>query len=146
NVNQSTGQLNGSTQQTLIHAQGQLEDAAAYNKQIIAYQNSAPVRIQDIGLPINSLKNNLVSSSLNGHPAIVLAIQRQPGSNTIQIVDSINKVIPKFLDNLPKSVKLTTIYDRSISIRGSINDVQVTLLIAAVLVVMVIFLFLRTLS
>jgi HAE1 family hydrophobic/amphiphilic exporter-1 len=146
NVNQSTGQLNGPTQQTLIHAQGQLEDAAAYNKQIIAYQNGAPVRIQDVGRAIDSVENNLVASSLNGHPAIVLAIQRQPGSNTIQIVDSINKVIPKFLVNLPKSIKLTTIYDRSQSIRGSINDVQITLLIAGVLVVMVIFLFLRTLS
>jgi HAE1 family hydrophobic/amphiphilic exporter-1 len=146
NVNQSTGQLNGPTQQTLIHAQGQLEDAAAYNKQIIAYQNGAPVRIQDVGRAIDSVENNLVASSLNGHPAIVLAIQRQPGSNTIQIVDSINRVIPKFLVNLPKSVKLTTIYDRSQSIRGSINDVQITLLIAGVLVVMVIFLFLRTLS
>ncbi len=146
NVNQSTGQLNGPTQQTLIHAQGQLEDAAAYNSQIIAYQNGAPVRIKDIGRAIDSVENNLVYSSLDGKPAIVLAIQRQPGSNTIQIVDSINKVIPKFLTNLPKSVKLTTIYDRSQSIRGSINDVQVTLIIAAVLVIMVIFLFLRTLS
>jgi HAE1 family hydrophobic/amphiphilic exporter-1 len=146
NVNQATGQLNGPNQQTLIHTNGQLEDAAAYNNQIIAYQNGAPVRIRDVGRAVDSVENNLVASYLNGKRAIVLAIQRQPGSNTIQIVDSINKIVPKFLTNLPKSVSLTTIYDRSQSIRGSVNDVQITLLIAAILVILVIFLFLRTLS
>jgi hydrophobe/amphiphile efflux-1 (HAE1) family protein len=146
NVNQATGQLNGPTQATLIHTNGQLEDAAAYNRQIIAYQNGAPVRIQDVGRTIDSVENNLVGSWYNGQHAIVLAIQRQPGSNTIQIVDSIKKVIPKFLQSLPKSVSLDVIYDRSQSIRGSVADVQTTLLIAAVLVILVIFLFLRTLS
>ncbi len=146
NVNQATGQLNGPTQATLIHTNGQLEDAAAYNRQIIAYQNGAPVRIQDVGRTIDSVENNLVGSWYNGQHAIVLAIQRQPGSNTIQIVDSINRVIPKFLLSLPKSVSLNVIYDRSQSIRGSVADVQTTLVIAALLVIMVIFLFLRTLS
>jgi len=146
NVNQATGQLNGQTQATLIHTNGQLEDAAAYNQQIIAYQNGAPVRIKDVGRAVDSVENNLVGSWYNGKQAIVLAIQRQPGSNTIQIVDSINRVIPKFLNTLPKSVTLNVIYDRSQSIRASVSDVQTTLLIAAVLVVMVIFLFLRTLS
>ena len=147
NVNQATGQLNGPNQMTLIHTNGQLEDAAAYNKQIIAYQNGAPVRIQDVGRAIDSVENNLVASYLNNKHAIVLAIQRQPGSNTIDIVDSDQQGHSrKFKETLPKSVTLTTIYDRSQSIRGSVNDVQVTLLIAAILVVMVIFLFLRTLS
>jgi HAE1 family hydrophobic/amphiphilic exporter-1 len=146
NVNQATGQLNGPTQATLIHTNGQLEDAAAYNRQIIAYQNGAPVRIGDVGHTIDSVENNLVGSWYNGQHAIVLAIQRQPGSNTIQIVDSIKKVIPKFLQSLPKSVSLNIIYDRSQSIRGSVADVQTTLLIAAVLVILVIFLFLRTMS
>jgi len=146
NVNQATGQLNGPTQTTLIHTYGQLEDAAAYNQQIIAYQNGAPVRIKDVGRAIDSVENNLVASWYNGKRAIVLAIQRQPGSNTIQIVDEINRVIPKFMASLPKSVSLNVIYDRSKSIRGSVSDVETTLLIAAVLVVMVIFLFLRTLS
>jgi hydrophobe/amphiphile efflux-1 (HAE1) family protein len=146
NVNQATGQLNGPTQATLIHTNGQLEDAAAYNRQIIAYQNGAPVRIGDVGHTIDSVENNLVGSWYNGKHAIVLAIQRQPGSNTIQIVDSIKKVIPKFLQSLPKSVSLDVIYDRSQSIRGSVADVQTTLLIAAVLVILVIFLFLRTMS
>jgi HAE1 family hydrophobic/amphiphilic exporter-1 len=146
NVNQATGQLNGPNQATLIHTNGQLEDAAAYNKQIIAYQNGAPVRIRDVGRTIDSVENNLVASWYNGQRAIVLAIQRQPGSNTIQIVDSIYKVIPKFMTSLPKSVSLNVIYDRSQSIRGSVSDVQMTLLLAAVLVVMVIFVFLRTFS
>jgi HAE1 family hydrophobic/amphiphilic exporter-1 len=146
NVNQATGQLNGPTQATLIHTNGQLEDAAAYNQQIIAYQNGAPVRVRDVGRTIDSVENNLVASWYNGQHAIVLAIQRQPGSNTIQIVDEINRVIPKFMGSLPKSVSLNVIYDRSQSIRGSVADVQTTLVIAAVLVIMVIFLFLRTLS
>jgi HAE1 family hydrophobic/amphiphilic exporter-1 len=146
NVNQATGQLNGPTQATLIHTNGQLEDAAAYNNQIIAYQNGAPVRIKDIGRTIDSVENNLVASWYNKQRAIVLAIQRQPGSNTINVVDEIHRVIPKFMESLPKSVSLNVIYDRSQSIRGSVSDVQTTLLIAAVLVVMVIFLFLRTLS
>ncbi|HEX3943965.1 MAG TPA: efflux RND transporter permease subunit, partial [Rhizomicrobium sp.] len=146
NVNQATGQLNGPTQATLIHTNGQLEDAAAYNNQIIAYQNGAPVRIKDIGRTIDSVENNLVASWYNNQRAIVLAIQRQPGSNTINVVDEIKRVIPKFMESLPKSVSLNVIYDRSVSIRGSVSDVQTTLLIAAVLVVMVIFLFLRTLS
>jgi HAE1 family hydrophobic/amphiphilic exporter-1 len=146
NVNQATGQLNGPNQATLIHTNGQLEDAAAYNNQIIAYQNGAPVRIKDIGRTIDSVENNLVASWYNNQRAIVLAIQRQPGSNTIQVVDEIKRVIPKFMESLPKSVSLNVIYDRSQSIRGSVSDVQTTLLIAAVLVIMVIFLFLRTLS
>ena len=146
NVNQATGQLNGPTQTTLIHTNGQLQDAAAYNQQIIVYQNGAPVRIKDVGRAIDSVENNLVASWYNGHRAIVLAIQRQPGSNTIQIVDEINRVLPKFMEGLPKSVSLDVVYDRSKSIRGSVSDVETTLMIAAVLVVMVIFLFLRTLS
>jgi hydrophobe/amphiphile efflux-1 (HAE1) family protein len=146
NVNHATGQLNGPNQTTLIHTNGQLEDAAAYNKQIIAYQNGAPVRIRDVGRTIDSVENNLVASWYNGQRAIVLAIQRQPGSNTIQVVNEINSVIPRFMSSLPKSVSLNVIYDRSKSIRSSVSDVQTTLLLAAFLVVMVIFLFLRTFS
>ena len=146
NVNSSTGQLNGPTQATLIHANGQLEDAAAYNNQIISYANGAPVRVKDIGNTVDSVENNLVASWYNGHRAIVLAVQRQPGSNTIAIVNEIRGVIPKFMQSLPKSVELDVLYDRSQSIRASVSDVQTTLLIAAVLVVAVIFVFLRTLS
>jgi len=146
NVNISTGQLNGPSQATLIHVNGQLTDAAHWNKQIIAYRNGAPVRIQDVGRAIDGYQNVLAASWYNGKRSIVLSVQRQPGSNTIQIVDSINKVIPRFIQSMPKSAQLTVLYDRSQSIRASVADVQTTLLIAAALVVAVIFLFLRTLS
>ena len=104
------------------------------------------MRFDDIGTAIDSVENNRTATWLNGKRAIVLSVQRQPGSNTIQIVDAINRIIPRFQTDLPSSVKLTIIYDRSQSIRASVADVQITLLIAAVLVVAVIFLFLRTLS
>jgi len=146
NVNVATGTLNGPNQATLVHVNGQLMTAEAWKHQIIAWRNGAPVRFADIGTAIDSVENNRTATWLNGKRAIVLSIQRQPGSNTIQIVDEINRIIPRFQQSLPSSVKLSTIYDRSQSIRASVADVQVTLLIAAVLVVMVIFVFLRTLS
>jgi multidrug efflux pump subunit AcrB len=146
NINVATGTLNGPSQATLVHVNGQLMTADLWKKQIIAWRNGAPVRFQDIGTAIDSVENNRTATWINGKRGIVLTIQRQPGSNTIQIIDSINRIIPRFQQSLPSSVKLTTVYDRSQSIRASVSDVQVTLLIAAVLVVMVIFLFLRTLS
>jgi hydrophobe/amphiphile efflux-1 (HAE1) family protein len=146
NVNIATGTLNGRTQATQIHVNGQLTTAADWSHQIIAWRNGSPVRIADVGQAIDSYQNNLAATWYNGERAIVLSIQRQPGSNTIQIVDSINKVIPSFVQTLPSSAHLTVVYDRSQSIRASVSDVQMTLLIAAVLVVLVIFLFLRNLS
>jgi HAE1 family hydrophobic/amphiphilic exporter-1 len=146
NVNVATGQLNGPTQATLIHVNGQLTNAEQWSHQIIAWRNGAPVRVQDVGHAIDSVENNLTAGWYNGKRAIVLSIQRQPGSNTIDIVNSINNVLPRFKQTLPSSVNLAVIYDRSQTIRASVNDVQVTLLIAAVLVVAVIFVFLRTLS
>jgi HAE1 family hydrophobic/amphiphilic exporter-1 len=146
NVNIASGVLNGPSQSTLIHTSGQLQDAAAYSRQIVAWRNGAPVRFQDIGRAIDSVENNRAASWYGKDRAIVLAIQRQPGSNTIDIVNRINAVIPHFMTSLPKSITLNVIYDRSQSIRASVDDVQTTLLLAAVLVVLVIFLFLRTLS
>ncbi len=146
NVNLSTGQLNGPTQSTLIHVNGQLTNAAQWSHQIIAWRGGAPVRVSDIGRAIDSVQNTLTGGWYNGKRAIVLSIQRQPGSNTIDIVDSIYRVIPRFKQALPSSVNLNVIYDRSQSIRASVHDVQITLLIAAVLVVAVIFLFLRRIS
>ncbi len=146
NVNQATGQLNGPTQATLIHANGQLMTGAAFNNQVIAYQNGAPVRVKDVGRGIDSVQNNLAYSWFNGQPAVVLAVQRQPGSNTIEVVDEIKAILPSFSKQLPASLALDIIYDRSQLIRTSVADVQSTLLIAAVLVVLVIFIFLRNLS
>jgi hydrophobe/amphiphile efflux-1 (HAE1) family protein len=146
NVNQATGQLNGPTQATLIHTNGQLTSGAAFSNQVIAYQNGAPVRVKDVGRAIDSVQNNLSMSWYNGQPAVVLAIQRQPGSNTIEVVDAIKKILPSFDKQLPASMSLEILYDRSDLIRASVADVQTTLLLAAVLVVIVIFIFLRTVA
>jgi HAE1 family hydrophobic/amphiphilic exporter-1 len=146
NVNVATGTLNGPSQATLVHVNGQLMNAEAWKKQIVVWRNGAPVRFADIGTAIDSVENNRTATWFNGKRGIVLSIQRQPGSNTIQIIDEINKIIPRFKASLPSSVVMSTIYDRSQSIRASVADVQITLLIAAVLVVLVIFVFLRTLA
>jgi len=146
NVDANTGQLNGPSQATLIHVNGQLADAAHWNKQIIAFRNGAPVRLEDVGQAIDSYQNTYAASWFNDKRAIVLSVQRQPGSNTIQIVNEINEVLPRFIQSMPKSAHLTVFYDRSQTIREAVTDVQNTLLIAGVLVVAVIFLFLRTLS
>jgi HAE1 family hydrophobic/amphiphilic exporter-1 len=146
NPNIPTGSLNGSKQSILLHSAGQLTTGEAFNRQIIAYKNGAPVRVKDVGRAIDSVENKYVASWYNGKRAIVLAIQRQPGSNTIAVVDSIKKILPNFMAQLPATVHLDVLYDRSQSIRASVTDVEITLLLAAALVVGVIFVFLRTLS
>ncbi|MGN6517241.1 MAG: efflux RND transporter permease subunit [Rhizomicrobium sp.] len=145
NPNIPTGSLNGSKQSVVVHSSGQLENADVFNKQIIAYKNGAPVRVEDVGRAVDGVENKFVASWYNQKRAIVLAIQRQPGSNTIQVVDEIKSILPHFMEQLPATVSLNVLYDRSQSIRDSVNDVEETLLIAALLVVGVIFVFLRTL-
>ncbi|MDE3114419.1 MAG: efflux RND transporter permease subunit [Pseudomonadota bacterium] len=146
NSNVATGELNGPHQSALIHASGQLFDAGAFADQIIAYKNGAPVRVKDIARVENSVENIRAASWFRDKRAIVLAIDRQPGSNTIAVVDEIRQVLPEFLKQVPASVELNVIFDRSQSIRASVADVQITLLVAAILVVLVIFLFLRKVS
>ena len=146
NPNIPTGTLNGSRQTVVLHSSGQMMDAAQFGQQIIAYKNGAPVRIKDVARVLDSVENKYTASWYNGHRAIVLAIQRQPGSNTIAVVNGVRSVLPRFLAQLPASLSLNVLYDRSQSIRASVDDVQFTLLLAAVLVVGVIFVFLRTLS
>jgi HAE1 family hydrophobic/amphiphilic exporter-1 len=146
NVNQATGALNGSTRSAIIHADGQLNDADAFRRQIITYRNGAPVRIGDVANVVDGVQNPYSKNWISGQPAISLAITKQPGSNTIKTIDAIKAVLPKFQETLPPSVKLETVYDRSETIRAAIDDVQVTLLVAGILVVGVIFVFLRRLS
>ncbi|HVT23705.1 MAG TPA: efflux RND transporter permease subunit [Rhizomicrobium sp.] len=146
NPNVPTGSFNGPSQATLIHATGQMDNAADFARQIVVYRNGAPVRLKDVGRVLDSVANDKVASWYNGERGILLAIQRQPGSNTIAVVDAIKKILPQFKEQLPASVKLDVTYDRSESIRASVADVQKTLVIAAVLVIAVIFVFLRTLS
>jgi len=145
NVNLPTGSMNGQQQFFLIRSGGQLTDAEGYKKLIVAYRNGAPIRIEQLGTAIGSVENNKIASWFNNKRAIVLAIQRQPGSNTIAVVDGIRKILPQFELQLPKGVKLEIVYDRSQSIRASVSDVKMTLILAALLVVIVIFLFLRSL-
>lgn len=146
NVNLPTGTLRGDQQDFMIQANGQLKDAAAYRSLIVSYSNGAPVHLQDLGQVLDSVENDQTASWYNNTRGIVLAIQRQPGSNTIAVVNQIKKILPTFEQQLPAGIKLNTIYDRTLSIRAAVNEVQFSLLLAAILVVIVIFLFLRNLS
>ncbi len=146
NVNLPTGTLYGKYHAYTVEASGQLFNAAAYRPLIVAYRNGSPVRLQELGRVLDSVENNKRISWYNNTQAIVLAIQRQPGTNTVQVVDAIKELLPTFRAQIPGSVDLNILYDRSISIRESIEDVKFTLYLAIGLVVLVIFLFLRNLS
>lgn len=146
NVNLPTGTLDGKNQAYTIQATGQLYDAAAYRPLIVAYRNGSPVRLQELGRVIDNVENDKVANWFNNTRAVVLAIQRQPGTNTIEVVNSIKELLPVFRSQIPASVDLNILYDRSQSIRSSVADVKFTLGLTICLVVMVIFLFLRNLS
>ncbi len=146
NVNLATGSLNGSRQLLQVSSDGQLQRAAPYNDIVVAYRNGAPIRLSALGHASDGVQNDQVASWFDGKRAIVLAIDRQPGSNTVATVDRIREVLPQFQASLPPSVKLGVLYDRSESIRHSVDDVQYTLLLAGVLVILVIYLFLGNAS
>jgi HAE1 family hydrophobic/amphiphilic exporter-1 len=146
NTNLPTGTLFGSKQSFTVQSNGQLFNAAAYRPVIVAYRNGNPVRLGELGNVIDSVENDKSVSWFMDTQSIVLGIQRQPGTNTISVVDGIRQLLPQFRSQIPASVKLTILYDRSISIRESIADVKFTLLLTICLVVMVIFLFLRNIS
>ncbi|MGA7179860.1 MAG: multidrug efflux RND transporter permease subunit [Thiobacillaceae bacterium] len=146
NVNLPTGTLYGARRTFTIQATGQLEDAAKFNSLVVTYRNGAPVRLDELGHLLDDVENNKLAAWFNGKRGIVLAIQRQPGTNTIEVVDSIRALLPQFRAQIPAGVEMDVLYDRSLSIRDSVHDVQFTLLLALALVVMVIFLFLRNLS
>ncbi|MCX6618542.1 MAG: efflux RND transporter permease subunit, partial [Acidobacteria bacterium] len=146
NVNLPTGTLWGKDKALTVQANGQLTDAAAYRPLIVAYRNGSPVRLGELGVINDSVENDKVASWFTGVRAIVLAIQRQPGTNSVEVVDSIKTLLPTFRAQIPPSVDINTLYDRSVSIRDSVGDVKFTLLLAICLVVLVIFLFLRNAS
>ncbi len=150
NVDQPTGILYGKHQAFTVEANGQLEDAAAFRPMIVAYRNGNPVRLQELGRVLDSVQNNKVAAWYNtperSTRAMVLAIQRQPGANTVAVVDNIKKLLPQFREQIPAAVNLDILFDRSLSIRESVTDVKHTLFLAVCLVVLVIFLFLRNLS
>ena len=150
NVNLPTGTLYGRHQAFTVQATGQLMEASAYRPLIVAYRNGSPVRLQDIGRVVDSVENDKVASWYNDARtktrAIVLAIQRQPGTNTVEVADAIKELLPTFRAQMPASIDLNVLYDRSVSIRHSIDDVKFTLYLSMILVILVIFLFLRNLS
>jgi len=150
NVNLPTGTLYGAHQAFVVQASGQLKKAIDYEPLIVAYRNGAPVRLKDLGSVVEGVENDKTASWFFDNKglrrAIILAIQRQPGTNTVEVVDSIKALLPSFRTVMPPSVDVATLYDRSVSIRSSVNDVKFTLFLALVLVILVIFLFLRNLS
>ena len=146
NVNQPVGIFDGIRQTFAVKDNGQLANAAAYRPLIVAWRNGAPIRLEEVATPLDSVENTRIASWNVDKRAIVLAIQRQPGTNTIETVDSIRKILPGFQAKLPAAIEMNILYDRSISIREAIDDVQFTLVLAGVLVILVILLFLRNLS
>jgi HAE1 family hydrophobic/amphiphilic exporter-1 len=146
NSNTPVGSLNGPAQTFTLQATGALQQASQYKPIIIAYRNGAPIRLGDVANVIDSVQNDKTASWINGKRNIQLAVYRQPDANTVQVVDSVRALIPIFMAQLPPSIELTVVNDRSISIRASIDDVQFTLLLTVGLVVLVIFIFLRNVT
>ncbi|HEY8259519.1 MAG TPA: efflux RND transporter permease subunit [Gemmatimonadales bacterium] len=144
-VNLPTGTLWGTDKAYSVESNGQLNNAAEFGALIVAYRDGAPVRLRDLGRVIDSVQDTKQASWFNGQRAIVLAIQRQPGTNTVAVAHRVKDEVASLQAALPPSVELATLYDRSQSIEQSVHDVKVTLFLALCLVVMVIFLFLRNL-
>src|SRR2546429_2252439 len=143
NPNTPTGTVYGKCSNMTVQTNVQLDNAAQFKTLIVAYRNGAPVRLEEVANVMDSVENNRVASWFNGRRSVTMAVQRQPGTNTVAVVDSIKALIPQFKQQLPASVNLDILNDRSISIRQSVDDVQFSLVLAMGLVVMVIFLFLR---
>ncbi len=146
NVNLPMGTLSGAHKSYNIQSNGQLSDAKVYRPFIVAYRNGAPVRLDQVASVSDGVEDQYISSWVNGIPGIMLQVQRQPGTNAVEIVDNIRKLIPRFFSMIPPSVNLSVEFDRSIPVRKSVEDVQFTLLLAIFLVILVIFLFLRNIS
>ena len=146
NSNLPTGTLDGREQTFTIESSGQLTNAAAFQSLIVAYRDGAPVRLADVAEVTDSIENNKSGSWYGRTPSLAIAIDRQPGSNTVAVVDAIKKILPDIRRQLPGGINLELHVDRSAPIRESVHDVQLTLLLSIALVVMVIFLFLRRAS
>ena len=146
NVNLPTGVLWGPKTALTVQTTGQLETAAGFADVIVAYKNGAPVHLHEVGRVTDNVQNNKTASWYNGARSIVLAIQRQPGTNTVDVANRVKAVIAKLKTEIPPSIQVSTLYDRSITIQASVDDVTFTLKLTLVLVVLVIFLFLRNVS
>jgi HAE1 family hydrophobic/amphiphilic exporter-1 len=146
NVNLPTGILWGQHWAYTVEADGQLNTAAQYRPIIVAYRNGSPIRLGDLGRVIDGIQNDKNGSWYGSIPSIQFSIQRQPGANTVEVVDNIKEALPALREQMPPAMKLDIFYDRSTSIRESVNDVKLTLVLTVILVVGVIFLFLGNAS
>jgi len=144
NVYLPKGTLNSPRQSYTLNTNDQLLNPSAYDDLILAYRNGSPVRVKDIGKAIDGPENNRLAAWYNKKPAIILIIQRQPGANVIQTVDRVKAMLPVLQASIPPAIKVDVVSDRTATIRASVKDVQFTLLLSVALVVMVIFLFLRS--
>jgi multidrug efflux pump len=144
-VNQAKGNFDGPHQSYQIGANDQLLSAADYRKLIVAYRNNAPVKLSDVADVVDDAENLRQAAWMNATPAVILNIQRQPGANIISVVDQIKKLLPQLTTGLPASVKVQILTDRTNTIRASVKDVEFELILTVVLVVFVIFIFLRNL-
>ena len=145
-LNSAKGNFDGPTQDYTINANDQLLTSDAYKSVVVAYRQGAPIMLNDVAHVVDGVENEKLAAWQNSTPAVILNIQRQPGANTIAVVDSIQKLLPQLESTLPKAVHLQVVTDRTTSIRASVRDVEFELLLAIALVVMVIFLFLRSLA
>lgn len=146
NANLPSGTLWGEQQAYTVQANGQVMNAEAYRPLIVSYRNGAPVRLGELGEVLDSVQQDKNFAWVDSRRSIMFQVQRQPGTNTVEVVDRIKALFPEFESQLPPAVKLETVYDRSISIRESVDDVKFTLLLTVCLVILVIFLFLRNIS
>jgi len=146
NVSMPTGTLWGTNRASTIKANGQLQNAEQFRQMVVAYRNGAPVRLDELGNVMDDVENNRVASWYNGDRAVVLAIQRQPGTNTVAVADGVKTLLASMREQIPPSVEIHTLYDRSVPIQESVRDVKFTLTLTLFLVVMVIFIFLRNVS
>jgi len=146
NVDQAKGTLNGPRQAFTIQDNDQLLTSSAYRPLIIAYKNGAPVRLSDVATVVDGAENNLQAAWMNTKPAVILNIQRQPGTNIIGVANRVKDLIPRLQASLPSSIQVTTLTDMTTTIRASVKDVQFELMLTIALVVMVMFLFLRSVS
>jgi len=146
NVNQAKGNFDGPRQASVIGANDQLLTSRDYRPLIVAYRNGAPVVLGDVATVIDDAENVRQAAWMNAGPAVILNVQRQPGANVIAVADRVKALLPQLQASLPSAIQVSVLTDRTLTIRGSVQDVQVELMLAVALVVMVVFLFLRTLA
>jgi multidrug efflux pump len=144
NVNTPKGNFDGPMRASTINANDQLMTADAYRNLIIAYRNGAPVRLSDVAKTVDGAQNDKLAAWMNASPAVILNIQRQPGANVIEVVDTVKNLLPQLQASIPAAVDVSILSDRTVTIRASVEDVEFELMLAVVLVVLVIFVFLRS--